>query len=335
MDQLEKQDKEGIVRGADLAEAAGLVASSFRVLTPGAGGAGVALHGDYRLVRLRSGLVLHATDAYAARDITTETVQRQGLSCYLFLKGHVDATLGGLAMHLGPRRTQRGDAVEGLLVARAEPDVLVRHGSRGDTVRKVSVNISQEWLEGGGFDASPDYRRVAEFCRSHLATRRWAPSPRMLALASQLVHPPALTPMLQSLYLESQSLELAAEALRVLSRADHEAPVRLVPREHARMRRVRDLLDSGAGDAMSLEDIARHFCTNANTLQRNFRAAFGDTVFAYLRHHKLEQARRALESGGITVAQAAELAGYQSPANFATAYRRRFGIAPSKARSRC
>ncbi|MGC3964996.1 MAG: helix-turn-helix transcriptional regulator [Rhodocyclaceae bacterium] len=325
-----------IVRGEDLAAMARLVGSRFRVLRPSvAAESGVALRGDYRLVRLRSGLILHATDARAAHDLTTEVVQRQGISCYLFLQGHVDVTLGGRDMELGPRRTREGETVEGVMVARAEPEILVRHGNQGDNVRKVSVNISPDWLEEGGLAATPDYTRVCNFARNHLATRRWQPSARMLALASQLVHPPALSPMLQGLYLESHALELAAEALRVLTDEGTEPPsARLVPRAHARVRRVREMLDSGACDGMSLEDIAREACTNANTLQRDFRAAFGMTVFAYLRERKLDVARLALERNGVTVAEAAELAGYLSPANFATAYRRRYGISPKMARGR-
>ncbi|MFT4171425.1 MAG: AraC family transcriptional regulator [Rhodocyclaceae bacterium] len=326
-----------IVRGDELAALAKLVGFQFRVLRPSVAAAdGVALRGDYRLVRLRSGLILHATDAAPTHDLTTETVQRQGISCYLFLQGHVDVTLGGRDMALGPRATRAGEAVEGVMVARAEPEILVRRGSQGDNVRKVSVNISPEWLEDGGLAGSPDYLRVRDFARDHLATRRWTPSPRMLALASQLVHPPLLTPMLQNLYLESHALEMAAEALRVLTDAapGAVAPPRLLPREHARMRRVRELLDSDESEGLTLEDIAHQVCTNANSLQRHFRAAFGMTVFGYLRHRKLEAARRALESGGVTVAQAAVMAGYGSAANFATAYRRSYGISPKMARGR-
>jgi AraC-like DNA-binding protein len=73
---------------------------------------------------------------------------------------------------------------------------------------------------------------------------------------------------------------------------------------------------------------------NANTLQRQFRAVFGTTVFDYLRECRLLRARRALEHGGVTVGQAALAAGYTSAANFATAYRRRFGHVPKLARSR-
>jgi AraC-like DNA-binding protein len=52
------------------------------------------------------------------------------------------------------------------------------------------------------------------------------------------------------------------------------------------------------------------------------------TVFDYLRRARLLRARQALEREGRSIIEAAAIAGYTSPANFATAYRRRFGITP-------
>ena len=68
--------------------------------------------------------------------------------------------------------------------------------------------------------------------------------------------------------------------------------------------------------------------------QRQFRAVYGTTVFDHLRDCRLQRARHALEHDGLTVGQAAVLAGYTSAANFATAYRRRFGMPPKLARAR-
>jgi AraC-like DNA-binding protein len=108
---------------------------------------------------------------------------------------------------------------------------------------------------------------------------------------------------------------------------------RLLPRERARIGAVRELLDSGAADGLSLAEIARHAGTNVSTLQKQFRALFGLTVFEYLRRSRLLRARQALERDGCCIVNAACLAGYTSPANFATAYRRQFGITPRQSRA--
>jgi AraC-like DNA-binding protein len=63
-----------------------------------------------------------------------------------------------------------------------------------------------------------------------------------------------------------------------------------------------------------------------------FHAAHGTTVFHYIRTQRLEQARLALESGDVSIAQAAYVAGYTSAANFSTAFKRRFGFTPKQSR---
>ena len=61
----------------------------------------------------------------------------------------------------------------------------------------------------------------------------------------------------------------------------------------------------------------------------------GEGLFEHLRGRRLDAARLALEREGLAVGQAAELAGYGNAANFATAFRRRFGCPPSAVRTRC
>jgi len=58
------------------------------------------------------------------------------------------------------------------------------------------------------------------------------------------------------------------------------------------------------------------------------------TIFEYQRARRLLQARQALEREGISVNEAAWRAGYNSPANFATAFKRQFGISPRQVRGR-
>lgn len=85
---------------------------------------------------------------------------------------------------------------------------------------------------------------------------------------------------------------------------------------------------------MSMDDLAKQVGMNANSLQRQFRAVYGTTIFDHMRESRLQRARQALEGEGVTVGQAAMIAGYTSAANFAIAYRRRFGLSPKWVRAR-
>ena len=60
----------------------------------------------------------------------------------------------------------------------------------------------------------------------------------------------------------------------------------------------------------------------------------GTTIFEYARNRRLEKGRAALENDGVSVTEAAFLAGYSSAANFATAFKRAFGVPPKFVRTR-
>ena len=290
-----------------------------------------------RMHELRPGLHLHSDDAHDARDLTAQTEIGVGLRIVLLLEGAVDVSYGGERVALSSSR----GSVSACMVAVAEPDLFTRRAHRGVYSRRVNLGLERRWLEQacGGADGRGT-GPLEDFMRRHLATRRWQLSARGVALAEQIVRPPQLNPLLQNMYLESRALELVSEAVgalyahpgAALPTAGEASGLR--PREYQRMRELHAFLGSGQGDHLSLDGIARHAGVNANTLQRQFRAVFGTTVFDHLRECRLQRARHALEHDGLTVGQAAVLAGYTSAANFATAYRRRFGMPPKLARAR-
>lgn len=83
---------------------------------------------------------------------------------------------------------------------------------------------------------------------------------------------------------------------------------------------------------LTLAEIAGAACVSVSTLQRLFREQMGMPVWEYVRRLRLDHARRFLERGEGSVTEAAFRAGYNSPANFATAFKRAFGVSPSQCR---
>ncbi len=69
---------------------------------------------------------------------------------------------------------------------------------------------------------------------------------------------------------------------------------------------------------------------SVTNMQSSFKQAYGMTVMDYIRERRLVAARDALGREGLSIAQAAHLAGYTSPQNFSTAFKRQFGISPSE-----
>ena len=84
---------------------------------------------------------------------------------------------------------------------------------------------------------------------------------------------------------------------------------------------------------LSLDDIARRVASSRRQLQRAF-AEIGDTTFReHLTEVRMDRAADMLAERDLTVREVAQRVGYRQPAQFAKAFRRRHGSAPSAYRS--
>ena len=101
--------------------------------------------------------------------------------------------------------------------------------------------------------------------------------------------------------------------------------------EQARLERVRCLLEQSPERDHTLAQLATLAAMSQSSLRGNVRKRYGCTLFEYLRDGRLALARRYLLEG-YSVQQAAWMSGYQHATNFATAFRRRYGISPGSLR---
>jgi AraC family transcriptional regulator, regulatory protein of adaptative response / methylphosphotriester-DNA alkyltransferase methyltransferase len=85
---------------------------------------------------------------------------------------------------------------------------------------------------------------------------------------------------------------------------------------------------------LSLDDIARRVASSRRQLQRAY-AEVGNTTFRdHLTAVRMERAAELLAQRSITVREVAHRVGYRQPAQFAKAFRRHHGVAPSDFRAR-
>ena len=84
---------------------------------------------------------------------------------------------------------------------------------------------------------------------------------------------------------------------------------------------------------LALDDIARRVASSRRQLQRAY-AEIGHTTFRdHLTRVRMERAAEMLSSPGLTVREVAHRVGYRQPAQFAKAFRRHHGTAPSDFRA--
>lgn len=140
---------------------------------------------------------------------------------------------------------------------------------------------------------------------------------------------PAAPGLSRQLIFEGVMLQLLGHALAWRSQGcDKRAP----SGEHDRLEAVRRLLAQQPEKEYTLTALAQLAAMSSSSLRVKFRQAYGHSVFDYLRDCRLELARRYLAQG-YSVQQAAWMSGYQHATNFSTAFRRRYGVAPSEVRA--
>ena len=84
---------------------------------------------------------------------------------------------------------------------------------------------------------------------------------------------------------------------------------------------------------LSLDDIARRVASSRRQLQRAY-AEIGHTTFRdYLTRVRMDRAAEMLAGQTLTVREVAHRVGYRQPAQFAKAFRRHRGVAPSDFRA--
>jgi AraC-like DNA-binding protein len=88
------------------------------------------------------------------------------------------------------------------------------------------------------------------------------------------------------------------------------------------------VIHAGAGDELTLADIARAAGMSRSSLAGRFKDVMGEAPMAYLGRWRMLQARDLLSTTGLPLADVAERVGYGSEAAFSRAFRRAFAEAP-------
>ena len=136
-----------------------------------------------------------------------------------------------------------------------------------------------------------------------------------------------LTGPMRRLYFESKTLELVVLAAQALG--ETRPTVAALPRAQVeRLEYARELLLKELQRPPSLRELARRCNLNERKLKEGFKLRFGTTLFGFVRHQRLTQARELLR-GDASVMAVAQAVGYANPSKFAAAFRREFGMAPS------
>jgi AraC-like DNA-binding protein len=99
-------------------------------------------------------------------------------------------------------------------------------------------------------------------------------------------------------------------------------------RDLARLRRVRDRIDREFAQPLDVEALARGVHMSAGHLSRQFRLAYGESVYAYLMTRRIERAMALLRRGDMSVTEVCFEVGCASLGTFTTRFTELVGMSP-------
>jgi len=105
-------------------------------------------------------------------------------------------------------------------------------------------------------------------------------------------------------------------------------------RDLALLRRVRDRIDREYAEPLNVEALAAGVHMSAGHLSRRFKAAFGESPYAYLMTRRVERAMSLLRTTDLSVTEICHAVGCGSLGTFSTRFTELVGVPPSVYRER-
>ena len=102
----------------------------------------------------------------------------------------------------------------------------------------------------------------------------------------------------------------------------------------ARLRRARDLMDREYASPLDVAALARTALMSPAHFSRKFRAAYGETPYAYLMTRRIERAKALLRRGDLSVTEVCMAVGCTSLGSFSAHFTQLTGETPTAYRAR-
>ena len=151
----------------------------------------------------------------------------------------------------------------------------------------------------------------------------------MMLVIQEILHCPFAEPK-KNLYLTAKVAQFLLQAFLL---ADPHAP-RLMPVvDIQRAQLVKEHILKNPDVRYSVDDLAHLVGTNAFKLKQGFKYLYGSSIHGFMKDERMQRARNLLLETDISIRKICIMTGYKNQANFATAFKRKFGYPPSVLRN--
>lgn len=97
-----------------------------------------------------------------------------------------------------------------------------------------------------------------------------------------------------------------------------------------KLKEIRKFLLENLSTHYTIEELSRKFNIGTTNLKEEFKLLYGDAIYSYTRKLRLEKSKQLLRENKLSIAEIALEVGYLNPAKFSTAFKKHYGLSPSK-----
>lgn len=192
---------------------------------------------------------------------------------------------------------------------------------------QVSPELLSQWLPSEALKTCPRlHPLVADEKTPHVFHQKATP-PEIRTVLHQVVTCP-LEGAIRRMYLQGKAMELLSLHLAALIRPVKDPDPDPVIK--SRILEAAKILEQEMVAPPTIAKLSRRVGLNECRLKAGFREIFGTTVFGYLQHHRMQEARKLMETRGRNVSEAAWDVGYTNVSHFIAAFKKTFGITPGE-----
>jgi len=271
--------------------------------------------------KLPSGMTFHMVDAKAKQDFGFEAEFSSNFKIALMFSGNMRFKFGE-KKRLMDEKTKLAK-----IMNFNETELCSLSAKKGEHRSALYLSVEPDWFEKNGIEN----KQLKHTLNNHLTFDDWV-LPDFLWLQAQPLLAQHDQSYVNRMAREGFALSLMSTWLNTLDiKESHCAGSENCRPESRRVHQFRELLSSDDVLTMSLTNISNSLGMSSATLQRYSHEYLGMSLTQYLRKKRLDLANSALHQDGVSIMEAALLAGYNHSSNFTTAFKRQFGVSPAEA----
>ncbi len=166
---------------------------------------------------------------------------------------------------------------------------------------------------------------LGEFVKGYPLTT----SPEMFAIIAQIDNT-YYSGKMKALFLEAKMTELFLLQLQEKQQLSIARLFSYKTTDKEKIYEAKFLIDEHINEFITISYLAQSIGINKRKLMQGFKELFGTTIFVYITNLKMEKAKHYLLNENKFVYEVADLIGYKNPQHFISAFKKKFGISPSK-----